>query len=79
MSLHQLKRTDSFTPFGINFASYTIYGIRDNLEDGKSVSGRSGFDDWSVCVEHCWNGVVALCKEVAGYMIEIAKYVVCWT
>jgi len=40
-------------------------GIGDHLEDGKSVPGSSGFDDRSVCVEHCWNGVVALCKEVA--------------
>jgi hypothetical protein len=42
-----------------------MYGIHDHLEDGKSVSGRSGFDDWSVCVKHWWNGIVVLCKKVA--------------
>ena len=42
-----------------------MYGIHDHLEDGKSVSGRSGFGDRSVCIEHCWNGIVALYKEVA--------------
>jgi hypothetical protein len=41
-----------------------MYGIGNNLEDGKSVSGRTGFDDWLVCLEHCWNDVVALCKEM---------------
>jgi len=42
----------------------TVYGICNHLEDGKSVSGRAEFDDWSVCIDHCWNGVVALFKKV---------------
>jgi hypothetical protein len=41
-----------------------VYGICNHLEDGKSVSGRAEFDDWSVCIDHCWNGVVALFKKV---------------
>jgi hypothetical protein len=41
-----------------------MYGIGNNLEDGKSVSGRTGLNDWYVCVEHCWNGVVTLRKEM---------------
>jgi hypothetical protein len=34
--------------FGISFAPYSMYGIKDNLEDNKSVSGRTAFHDWSV-------------------------------
>jgi len=41
-----------------------MYGICNRLEDGKSVCGRAGFDHWPVCVDHCWNGVVALFKEM---------------
>jgi hypothetical protein len=42
-----------------------MYGTGNNLEDGKSVSGRTGFDGWCVHIKHCWNGVVALRKEMA--------------
>ncbi len=57
--------------FGISFASYTMYGIGDNLEDNKSVSGRTAFNDRSVfmvygIVEHFGNGVVDQRKEVSG-------------
>ncbi len=57
--------------FGISFASYTMYGIGDNLEDNKSVSGRTAFDDRSVImvygvVEHFGNGVVDQRIEVSG-------------
>jgi hypothetical protein len=41
-----------------------VYGICNRLEDGKSVSGRAKFDDWSVFVDHSWNGVVVLFKTV---------------
>jgi hypothetical protein len=34
------------------------------LEDGKSVSGRAEFDDWSLFIDHRWNGVVAVFKKV---------------
>jgi len=55
--------------FGIGFASYTIYGIRDYLEDNKSVSGRTVFGDRSIFMvygvfEHFGNGVVDQRKEV---------------
>ena len=46
----------------------------DPLEDGKSVSGRSGFDHWSLCVKHCRNGVVVLCKKVAEGLSELKAY-----
>jgi hypothetical protein len=42
-----------------------VYGICNHLEDGKSVSGRAEFDDGSVFIDRCWNGVVALSKTVA--------------
>jgi hypothetical protein len=46
------------------FCLLTVYGICNRLEDGKSVCGRARFDNWSVCVDHCRNGVVILFKTV---------------
>ena len=64
-----LTQMEELMLFGISFAFYTMYGIGDNLEDNKSVSGRTVFGDRSIFMvygvfEHFGNGVVDQRKEV---------------